>query len=87
MNLYVIVGLAAAAIVLLGGLLIHKYGEARFDAGELACSVSHRDAAAATTEEDRRSREEVERETESMDYNTTVDSLHGLGILRADQDR
>lgn len=87
MKTWLITIVAAGVLIALGGFLITRYGDARFDAGYAKAKNDVADAIAATAAEDISEFERIEDETNAMPLPDVDADLVRLGIMRAPDDR
>jgi len=85
MNVYL--GIAALVIVVLFGLTLHFYGNARYEAGAASVRASQATAGQAAATEAAKDLERKEHETNTMDDDAVDADLRALGIMRNPADR
>jgi hypothetical protein len=76
--------LAAGVITSLGGFLIVRYGDARYQAGVLAGQLEQATTQAQTATQDASNFKRIENETKQMEPSAIDRDLLRLGIVRPD---
>jgi len=87
MKSWIITIIAALVIYGLGGFLITRYGQARYDAGYLAAGKEQADAQDQADADARKDFDNVSRETNALDDAGVDRELRALGIMRQPEDR
>lgn len=87
MKVWVIYVVAAVVILGLGGFLLTRYGQARYDAGYSAAGKDQADAQDTADADAKKDIENAERETNNLDDPGVDRELRGLGIMRQPTDR
>lgn len=87
MKTWLITVVAAGVLTALGGFLLTRYGDARYDAGYAKAKNDVADIDTTTAAEDMSEFERIEDETNSMPLTDVDTDLLRLGIMRNDTDR
>lgn len=86
MNKFSFLGLAAVALIGVGGFFFHKYGEAKYEAGFNDARVMLAAIVQKSIDEARKTLEDANAETKSLDSDGLDIRAHQLGILRQPQE-
>lgn len=87
MKTWIITTVATVVLMGLGGLLIHKYGEARFEAGEASARTECSDSVLKSVNDGAKEFERIQNETQNLDDISIDNELYKLGIMRTHSDR
>lgn len=87
MKAWIITTIAALVLTSLGGFLINRYGQARYDAGYASAKNDVAEATSEFLKHDANGTERIEHETHIMSDDDVDNSLRQLGIMRAQADR
>ena len=79
--------LAALVLIGLGGLLINRYGQARYDQGVSDTTAAQVAAADKANMEERKNLEDIKYETDNLDDASVDNALRSIGIVRRPEDR
>ena len=87
MKTWLITGIATAALLGLGGYLIHGFGDAKFKAGQSDAIADNAVAVITINETNAKELERILNETQNMSDSDIDADLRRLGIMREYSDR